>query len=859
MELSQPWGKFDRGNSLRHHLAHHCADVAACFIALVNIPVIRARMETAAGRTLNEADIERLGVLVFLHDAGKLHPGFQAKGWPDGNWHGQKFGHLQEGYDLFMVMGDGPAATALHIAKLAEWGITPSHLRAVLAHHGRPIVPEIRDKQALLKRVWKRHGAYDPDCAAAEIGAVIRAWFPAAFLTPARALPDSPAFEHLLSGLTALADWIGSSDRFVFVSRLDPNYMKRARRLAAETVTAFGIDASRQRGARRGPATFREISGHAKPNAQQQIVGSVNLDARLVILEAETGAGKTEAALWRYAQLFESGRVDGLYFAVPTRAAATQLHGRVVDAAKRLFGCADPQPILAIPGYIKAGAAEGTPLPHWQVRWDDERDADEGKLAARWAAEHSKRYLAAQIAVGTVDQAMLAALMVKHAHMRAAGLARSLLVIDEVHASDRFMTAVQKRLLDAHLAVGGYAMLMSATLGSTARAQWLGQAQPSFAEAVSAPYPAVWTGQNAGSFTVEAPPTRTKAVAMEALATMAPDATTTSALDAARRGARVLVIRNTVKRAVETLHALEAAALPGDAELLFRVGGAGTLHHSRFSPDDRRMLDRAAEELLTKDRNRPSGGKIIVGTQTLEQSLDIDADILITDLCPVDVLLQRVGRLHRHDLPRPRGFEAPRCIVMIPEGGLEPLLQPGFENGLGARRSPDGTYGGIYRDLAILELTRRLIGNPVEWSIPAMNRQLVEGATHPEAIERLQAELGPAWRTYDANVLAGELAMETVARLYGLDRTKRFEELAFPGAEERIRTRLGGEGARITFDKPPLGPFGQRVTEILLPAHISNKVVVDQPPIVNVEAKGFFRFSVGGARFVYDRLGVRRE
>jgi hypothetical protein len=114
--------------------------------------------------------------------------------------------------------------------------------------------------------------------------------------------------------------------------------------------------------------------------------------------------------------------------------------------------------------------------------------------------------LAAQIAVGTVDQAMLGALKVKHAYTRAAGLARSLLVIDEVHASDRFMTAIQKRLLDAHLSIGGYAMLMSATLGSTARAEWLDQKQPGFEEAVAAPYPAVWTSNGRAPRTPDEPP-----------------------------------------------------------------------------------------------------------------------------------------------------------------------------------------------------------------------------------------------------------------------------------------------------------------------------------------------------------------
>jgi CRISPR-associated endonuclease/helicase Cas3 len=149
-----------------------------------------------------------------------------------------------------------------------------------------------------------------------------------------------------------------------------------------------------------------------------------------------------------------------------------------------------------VPGYFKAGEHEGKALPGWKVRWDDDGGADERLLLSRWAAESAKRYLAAAVAVGTVDQAMLAVLQVKHAHLRAAALSRSLLVVDEVHSSDRYMSEVQMHLLRTHIGRGGYAMLMSATLGSVARVKWLTQrrraVEPSFDEAVTTPCPAVW-------------------------------------------------------------------------------------------------------------------------------------------------------------------------------------------------------------------------------------------------------------------------------------------------------------------------------------------------------------------------------
>jgi CRISPR-associated endonuclease/helicase Cas3 len=205
---------------------------------------------------------------------------------------------------------------------------------------------------------------------------------------------------------------------------------------------------------------FSRATGFAAPNPQQQLVGSSPLEERLLILEAETGSGKTEAAFWRFARLFEAGLVNSLYFALPTRSAAVQMHSRINRMLQHLFGVNAPEAILAVPGYLKSGEAEGMALPRWQVHWDDEGSASEYKLAARWAAENTKRYLAATVAVGTVDQAMLGALRVKHAHLRSAALSRSLLVIDEVHASDRYMTEIQGHLLRMHLDRGGHAMLM---------------------------------------------------------------------------------------------------------------------------------------------------------------------------------------------------------------------------------------------------------------------------------------------------------------------------------------------------------------------------------------------------------------
>src|SRR5690606_25476420 len=331
---------------------------------------------------------------------------------------------------------------------------------------------------------------------------------------------------------------------FPFVAVLDPFYMDKAREKAREAVRGIGLDTRHWQAAVAGRAEFEAIAPGRMPRPAQRLIGEWPLDDQLIILEAETGSGKTEAALWRFARLFEAGKVDSLYFALPTRAAAKQIHGRVNLAMQRLFGEAAPEPVLAVPGYFRAGEHEGQALPGWKVRWDDDGGADERLLLSRWAAESSKRFLASAVAVGTVDQAMLGGLQVKHAHLRSAALARSLLVIDEVHASDRYMSEVQTHLLRTHLGRGGYAMLMSATLGSVARVRWLTQRrraqEPPFEAAVATPYPAVWGMRGQEPETPRADG-REKRVSMDLAPSWTPEEAARHAIEAASAGAKVLV------------------------------------------------------------------------------------------------------------------------------------------------------------------------------------------------------------------------------------------------------------------------------------------------------------------------------
>ena len=190
------------------------------------------------------------------------------------------------------------------------------------------------------------------------------------------------------------------------------------------------------------------------------------------------------------------------------------------------------------------------------------------------------------------------------------------------------------------------------------------------------------------------------------------------------------MIRNTVDHAIRTQEALHwRQAGPKDVRPALRQSTAFPRCTTAVSPP-LTVSCWMAEIERRLGRGRPVGGLVVVGTQTLEQSLDIDADLLITDLCPADVLLQRIGRLHRHwqnDGARPDGLRpSPAVSSLTPGDDLSPLLSSGGSaNGL-------GPHGGVYRNLHILEATRRLVDQHPQWRIPEMNRELVEMATHPE-------------------------------------------------------------------------------------------------------------------------------
>jgi len=860
------WGKY-RDESNFHLLEHHCADVAAVFEALLCDPVLHSRFERAAGRDLCLATEARLAACAFLHDFGKLNNDFQFKPrrFRRNSSSSRPVGHIEAVF--FCSRRPQIWTNALELDQIFDlWGpAAKSLLLAALSHHGRPPSPPSRTGSGP-PEIWQPFNGYDPQKAAMLLSKRLRSWFPEAFGSGPK-LPDTPALAHLFAGITALADQIGSDENFFpFTSDPDPDYMVRARKLASIAVSKKGFRRIR-RIEQVQPASFSEIFGHKSPRPLQQEIQAVPLGCQLVILESETGSGKTEAAVMRFEALWRAGFVDGLYFAVPTRASAKQLQRRVDAALQNIFQTQEDwaKTLLAIPGCERVGEAEIQERRGYTIYWED--CPDEERRRARWAAESVRHYLNHTAAVGTVDQALLGALKVKWAHLRSAALARSLLVVDEVHASDAYMTQLLQTLLRGHLHLGGHALLMSATLGSTARAKlsdFFGeyaddQFSPGAATAV--PYPSIIAFERGEPYRrreiKRGEERRDKEVSIQLKPWMDDPAKVAElSLEQANKGAKVLVIRNTVYTARAVFRELLDQ---GGEELIFSVSAGEdripTLHHSRFAVEDRKLLDKTVEQALGKGSSSQKG-VVVVGTQTLEQSLDIDADFLISDLCPVDVLLQRIGRLHRHKLARPLGCTTPFCVVLEPNEDLEDGLDGAlFHYGLGESRNSEG----IYRNLLIIKQTELLIKRTSKWSIPSMNRELVEQATHPEVLQKLAEKLGGKWGMHASEANEKKKKERKMARDHALDRDKDFcEQAEFPDLDQRVRTRLGEDGPRVRLSSKMLGPFGTFVQGFVLPSHLLRRewTPEDTEGVLGTYQKGGIVFRIGENPFIYNRLGV---
>ncbi|MCM2502581.1 CRISPR-associated helicase Cas3' [Aureimonas altamirensis] len=370
----------------------------------------------------------------------------------------------------------------------------------------------------------------------------------------------------------------------------------------------------------------------------------------LAFIEDEAGAGKTEAALILAQRMLLAGKGRGVFFALPTMATADAMFVR----ASRVIGRMLDRPTLTL-AHGRAGLS--VPFRDLQNGVTDSDDA----TCTDWLADSRRRALLADVGVGTIDQASLAVLRARFSALRLWGLSSKILVVDEAHevSGDGYMSVLLERLLHAHAAQGGSAILLTATLPLEARARltraFSDGAGRNWGAESDASYPALTIAGSGPPRTVPATPSPKGAVTVERLATteMAADLLAESS----RAGAACVWVRNSVDDAIAAVGSLQARGI--DASLL----------HARFALCDRKRIE--AGVLVTFGRyGAGRAGKVLVAAQVVESSLDLDFDVMVSDLAPMAALIQRAGRLWRHMTEGPsrsRPVPGPVLFVLSPD------------------------------------------------------------------------------------------------------------------------------------------------------------------------------------------------
>ena len=679
-----------------HPLLFHLLDVSASAKALLKSG-IGAKIAGSLGLDL-QAAVKWLIFLAGLHDIGKLCAGFQFM-WPEQAMELQAGGLSKPlGYKDYP---HGVMTTVVLKHLLPELGMnreSASRVATILGgHHGRfPTIGQIQGAESravgLEKENWKKL-RNDMFHRLAELIGILD--------LPIPTIPDNGPFFIQFAAFVCLADWIGSISKpgfFQFADSAIPanDYWEQVRPKATEILQRLhwvGLTPSEV------PAEMKElfpfIEGKELYPVQAKVVEMKSLlrHPGLVIIEAPMGQGKTEAAMFLADVWSVNLRQSGCYFALPTQATSNQMFGRYCAFLNRRYQNQKVNMQLlhghaALSAEFEILRKKDVFIPEPSLEGDGKTSTglSETVFAAEWFT-YKKRGLLAPFGVGTVDQALMAVLQTRHYYLRLFGLAGKTVIIDEVHAYDAYMTVHLKNLLCWLAALGCSVVLLSATLPKSRRLdlieafeQGLGLDVPlDFQEAG---YPrCTWVGlEGRASYSVESGDGCR--LNIEKVDGRLPgDSDTDFPLgrlldDVLSDGGCAAVIVNTVNRAQDMYRALRKYFPNPDA-------GDGLpeldLFHARFTYRDR--AEREARTIKRFGKTGPGVKRprraVLVATQVIEQSLDLDFDLMASDIAPVDLLLQRAGRLHRHERPRPGKLKGTPCFFLLRPEQEAPALQFG--------------------------------------------------------------------------------------------------------------------------------------------------------------------------------------
>lgn len=443
----------------------------------------------------------------------------------------------------------------------------------------------------------------------------------------------------VIGGFITVADWIASGGYFGNIQQNHSYSKDDLKKIAHRAVHNAGfIPLSIKQGLQ-----FKDIFGFSPRKIQSDLFESVSSPG-VYVLEAPMGLGKTEAALYAAYKMLEKGLASGIYFGLPTQLTSNKIYERVQSFLEKIVG---------------EESSYCLKLLHSSAWLEEDAFGEDAKVGKSWF-DSKKRGILAPFAVGTIDQALMAAMNVKHSMVRAFGLAGKVVILDEVHSYDSYTGTIMNALVDELKHIGCTVIILSATLTSSQKKKIL---DLPFEQALNDSYPLIssQTDNVFSEISSLGESNRNVSIKISKDDKKAFDI----ALEKAENGEQVLWIENTVADAQDVYKKLAAKS----AEMGLECG----LIHSRFIKKQRTEIENKWVSLYGKNgySKRKSCGRILVGTQVLEQSIDIDADYLITRVCPMDMLLQRIGRLWRHrenDIIRP---STAKCETLV----LSPVIE----------------------------------------------------------------------------------------------------------------------------------------------------------------------------------------
>jgi len=576
-------------------------------------------------------DKKILSYFAGLHDIGKISPGFQMKSpvWLQENnldreARNNAWNSIHESDHSKVTQ-----YTIQNMLKKNDMQTGAAELWAALlgAHHGRLHIPGIEPRGCKPDDEWENSREATANDLLGSVG------------LPNTSIDDSWSLAWWFSGLVTIADWISSNEEW-FPAEEETTQSQSAKK-AFNAVKSIGLD----RFEVKHGLSFEDIFGFM-PNDIQIKAGESITKPGIYLLEAPMGMGKTEAAIWTAYKLMCSGRASGIYFALPTQTTSNRIYERLQKYLREMTTGEARAHLIHANSWLleELSGMANNPL----------------REAENWFAS-KKRALLAPFGVGTVDQALMGIIAVRHFFIRQFALSEKVIVLDEVHSYDFYTGTLIKILCDKLLPLGCTVIVLSATLTREAKKDFI----VTSAEKNKDTYPLI-TGKvsdNNKSVLVQISKPETKNILIEfdneseALSV---------AIEKAKHGSKVLWICNTVVHAQKIYNQAKRTA-----DNSFEIG----LLHARFPFFRRKELENYWMEKLGKD-NTIRKGCILFSTQVVEQSVDLDADFMVSELAPSDMLLQRMGRLWRH--PRTaRPCPNPEFCIVREKATLEEFV--GYE------------------------------------------------------------------------------------------------------------------------------------------------------------------------------------